>query len=262
MRKRRPFRFSLLALLVMVTITCIVLAIMKDDWKLGCIFGIIILGAWIAYISVIRRQFRIAHFAVGFASGQVLYLAASLPISFLGLCFRWNSWCLASSLYLCCTSLIATSVLHLWWRGNRGELLTQAVVLTYVSPVIFLFFVYVGDLFSIRTLELLPEPTVLSVVAALCMVTASLHVALPAWIFVMELLNSIDELEHGWLLDQYEVTSAVDKLQRIGNGEIFLEQILKHVSFDEKSTINLLDHLRQVGELELTPFGYRRTRPQ
>ena len=67
-------------------------------------------------------------------------------------------------------------------------------------------------------------------------------------------------LEYGWLRDQYEATSAVDKLHRIGRGEIFLERILKHVSLDEQSTIDLLDHLRQVGELELTPFGYRRSR--
>ena len=204
MNHRLSQQFSLLALFTTVTLLCILFTTYRLDWHLGCIVATVFIGIAATAVGIGHGYYTLAYLISAFTCGQLTYLAAAFPFSVLPFFVAWYPPCIASSLYFGSASLIATTALRIWWRGDECPLLCQAVILSYATPAVFLPVANFGHGLGVPGLEP-PELTFLSLVGLWYLTTLSIYLVLPAWLFVASVLNAFDEMEHRWIQEQYEL---------------------------------------------------------
>jgi hypothetical protein len=248
-------QFSMRSMLVLTIVTCVNIAILVAWPAFGWLIVMPVAGMWITSLAI-AGQFRfLAYLAAAWTSGIAWYLAASFPLSPLGMVFGWSFPDVRAAIAFSLASVISALVMRYWIVSSDDDFpLAQALALSLLTGIAFSWIIMIGPIFE-PAHRITEQP--MGMFWAVAFVVLSIYVVLPAALLVVYFLRDADSVAVGLFHIEYDVLVAVEKLELKSERPVTADDIADEAGYDVSLAQVYLDRLHQAGKIQhTTADGY------
>ena len=244
------FQFSLRTMILLL-IPASLLATLVAWWpELLWLLIVTVTSMSLTAMAIAGRCHRLAFLLAAFGCGVLWYLVVSAPVSTVGIYVFFGDFPdLLALLSICTASMLAAAVLRFWIVNSEVDFpMIQGFALSILIGFAFAFVASIPGWLGIGESEPLLRNLADSLWVILFAVT-SIYVLWPTAIVVAVLVRDTERAAVDRFHIQYDVLTALDKLQDENDPPITADDIADEAGYEPNLTLKYLDRMVREGKL-------------